>query len=228
MSGKSLKYKPMLTNFKNIKVIIWDFDKTLYPPNSELEQAIRDAEFTAICKHTGWTYDQAAEEFYKLYKIKYVSATKTVSEITGMSIIKVNEIVENLYDRRKYLKKDPQLIKLFRNLSGFRHLMLVNGVKNRVKQGLKRLGLNFSLFEDIVTPENTGVTKPDPKAFKYILNLTKLPAGNHLMVGDRELVDLVPAKNLGMKTCLVWSKKKSKITDVTLPTIYEINNILEI
>ena len=56
---------------------------------------------------------------------------------------------------------------------------------------------------------------------------TGLPPEAHLMIGDRELVDLAPAKNLGMHTCLVWSDKKSTIADATLLTVYDVAAMLQ-
>ena len=55
---------------------------------------------------------------------------------------------------------------------------------------------------------------------------TGLPAAAHIMIGDREAVDLAPAKMLGMKTCLVWSDSASLVADVTLKTVYEVATIL--
>jgi FMN phosphatase YigB (HAD superfamily) len=45
------------------------------------------------------------------------------------------------------------------------------------------------------------------------------------MIGDREAVDLVPAKAVGMHTCLVWSEIKSTIADITLPDVYRVADI---
>jgi FMN phosphatase YigB (HAD superfamily) len=55
---------------------------------------------------------------------------------------------------------------------------------------------------------------------------TGLPPVAHLMIGDRERVDLVPAKKLGMKTCLVWAAEPSMVADITLPTVYDLSQVL--
>ncbi|KKW01536.1 MAG: HAD superfamily (Subfamily IA) hydrolase, TIGR02253 [Parcubacteria group bacterium GW2011_GWA1_49_11] len=81
-------------------------------------------------------------------------------------------------------------------------------------------------FEEMVTAETVGITKPHPEGFRYILRKTGLPAEQHLMIGDREGVDLVPAKALGMKTCLVWAKNSSSIANVSLPTVYGVANLV--
>jgi len=78
----------------------------------------------------------------------------------------------------------------------------------------------------MVTSETVGTTKPHEAGFRYILAKTKLPPAQHLMIGDREAVDIVPAKKLGMKTCLVWSQVQSQIADITLPTVYDLGKVL--
>jgi putative hydrolase of the HAD superfamily len=103
---------------------------------------------------------------------------------------------------------------------------LGNGSKDQIAIGLSALGLNRNIFKEIVTSELVGVNKPKDGGFKYIMEKSGMDAALHLMVGDRELVDLAPAKALGMKTCLVWSLKPSMVADITLPTVYDLSQVL--
>ena len=212
--------------FKNIKVLVWDFDGTLYPPNRQLWQAVRQAEYKTIMTYTGWDKDKVVAEFNKLHQKRIPSATETVAYLSGITTAQAAVEMEQYFDRRQFLKRDVKLIKLFAQLTGFRHVTLANGVIERHIQTLKVLGLPKETFELMVTSEVVGVTKPHDKGFRYILYYTKLPPEEHLMIGDREIVDLAPAKKLGMKTCLVWSQERSKIADVTLPTVYQIAKLL--
>lgn len=207
-----------------IKVLIWDFDGTFYKPNPALFAAVREAEYKTIVAHTGWTRDQAEEAFEKFYKKVYPSATETVARIVGISTGDAAVDMEQYFDRRDFLSRDERLITLFRKLKNYRHIILANGVIARHKETLKVLGIPSETFELFVTSEVVGKTKPHPEGFQYILNYTKLPPDQHLMIGDREAVDLVPAKSLGMKTCLVWGK--STVADISLPTVYDLSTIL--
>lgn len=215
-----------MRTLSGIKVFIWDFDGTLYKPNPALFAAVREAEYRVIIEHTGWSRDQATEAFAKLHKRVYPSATETVGRIVGISTADAAVEMEQYFDRRDFVTRDEKLIDLFRKLKDFRHMTLANGVIARHKETLAVLGLPAYTFELMVTSEVVGKTKPHPEGFRYILNYTKLPPPVHLMIGDREAVDLVPAKKLGMKTCLVWSEEKSTIADVTLSTVYELMNML--
>lgn len=211
---------------KDIQVLIWDFDKTFYKDIPELSLDIREAEYKTIMLHTGWDRDKTISEFNKIYPALFQSATKSVAELCGITTKTAAIESENYFDRTKYLKRDDQLTSLFTKLKDFRHLMLVNGIQEKTKESLKVLGLAPEQFEEIITSEVVGENKPSEKGFRYILEKTKLPPEQHLMIGDRELVDLVPAKKLGMHTCLVWSDKtESDVADVILPDVYAVRQL---
>jgi len=212
--------------FQNIQMLIWDFDGTLYLPNKELFKTIRDAEFKTIAHHTGWSLDRIDKEFHALYKKTIQSASAVTAYCSGVTIPDAMREMETYFDRRTYLKRDKKLIRLFKKLKGYRHIIFGNGVVARQKETISLLGLSPDTFELYVTPELVGITKPDKAGFQYILNYSKLPPSAHLMIGDREKVDIVPAKDLGMKTCLVWSDEKSSLADMTLQTVYDIERIL--
>jgi HAD superfamily hydrolase (TIGR01549 family) len=153
---------------------------------------------------------KAKEEFYYTANIFNKQAYRT----------------SHLTDYPKYLTKDSRLTDVFARLINYKHYMLVNGSQESVSRGSALLGIDLSVFTEIVTSEVVGETKPGTKGFTYIMQQTGLPAASHLMIGDREAVDLVPAKALGMHTCLVWSNAKSDVADVTLPTVYGVPDVL--
>lgn len=209
-----------------ISVCIWDFDGTLYRRQPALWNEIRASEIRVIMEHTGWTEKKATDEFYKIYGVTTPSGTKTTSLLAHISNEQASIETSRYTDYAKYLKPDPALSTMFEKLAHVEHYMLVNGTQDSVRRGAKLLGLDLSLFREIVTSEIVGETKPGIKGFLYIIGKTGLPAHAHMMIGDREAVDLVPAKSLGLHTCLVWSDTKSSIADVTLAQVYDIVNVL--
>jgi HAD superfamily hydrolase (TIGR01509 family) len=54
-------------------------------------------------------------------------------------------------------------------------------------------------FSEFSFSDETGVSKPHPKAYQKILNALECSPGEALHVGDIEETDIVGAKNLGMK-----------------------------
>lgn len=213
-------------NLSGIRVCIWDFDGTFYRPDEALFREVREAEYRTVMAHTGWDRERTLQEFHSVYKKVYPSATETTAHLAGITIAAAAIEMEEYFDRRKYLKRDERLISMFRLLSDKRHFILANGVVSKHRECLKVLGVAESIFEEIVTSETVGVTKPHPAGFEHILKTTQLPPASHLMIGDREEVDLVPARKLGLRTCLVFSEKRSTIADRTLPTVYDVPQIL--
>lgn len=218
----------MDSRFAQVKVLVWDFDGTLYKPNPELWREVRQAEYRVIKEHTGWSKDKVTKEFAKLHKKVYPSATEVVARLSHLPVHQAAVEMEEYFDRRNFLSRDEKLITLFAKLKKFRHFTLANGALSKQKQTLKVLGISPKVFEEMITSEVVGVTKPHAAGWRYILNKTLLPPGQHLMIGDREEVDLAPAKKLGMKTCLVWaeSRERGGAFDVILPTVYEVATVL--
>jgi len=212
--------------FASVKILIWDFDGTLYIPNQALWNEVREAEYRTIMEKRQWSHEQAVAEFERYYKKITPSATRAVAQICGITTAEAAAIMERYYDRRTFLTRDEKLISLFQTLTHFTHFILANGVRHRIEETLEVLGVPKSTFQEILTAETTGENKPDDRGFRYIMEKTKLPAASHLMIGDREAVDLVPAKALGMHTCLVWSDVLSPVADVTVKTVYDIAQLL--
>jgi FMN phosphatase YigB (HAD superfamily) len=205
-----------------IQVIVWDFDGTFYRLNERMWEDILDAQYRVIMDHTGWTREKTVEEHRKVYKVLTQSGTDTVARLLGIPIARAVLETEKYYDRTKFISFDAKLVDLFQKLTGYRHLMLVNGKQGQEEKAIDKLGIPRSTFETWITPESTGSVKPDFRQFQAVLNYTCLPPMVHLVIGDRESVDLVPAHQLGMKTCLVWSDIPGRIADETVPSVYDV------
>lgn len=212
--------------FPDVKVLIWDFDATLFPPNKELARDIIESDYRVVIQHNGWSREKTIEEFKKIFMVITPSSTKTAAILANIPVAQAAIECEQYKDRTKYLRRDKKLIELFHKLARYKHFILANGMKQKIIESLAVLGIDEHQFIEIVTSEIVGVNKPELKGFQYILQNTGFPAAAHLMIGDREAVDLAPAKALGMHTCLVWCDTKSKVADVTLPTVYEVPHIL--
>jgi HAD superfamily hydrolase (TIGR01549 family) len=212
--------------FTDVKVILWDVDGTLYAPSADVSHAVVESAYQTIANHTGWPRHKVIEEFAKVHEKITLSQTEAVAIICKIPVSEAARETDGHFQRTKFIKRDEQLIALFESLKGFQHYILGNGAKKTILEGLDALGLDKDIFKEIVTSEIVGANKPSDKGFLYIMDKTGLPASAHLMVGDREKVDLVPAKALGMKTCLVWTPKPSMIADVTIPTVYDLASLV--
>lgn len=210
---------------RDIQVIIWDVDGTLYDA-PDLAGEVYESAYKAIMNKTGWPRERAVTEFDAVHNKITLSATEAVGIICGITTAQAAVLTDTYLDRLRFIKRDEKLMTLFEQLRGFSHYILGNGSKALITEGLIALGLSPDIFREIVTSEISGANKPNENGYRYIMDKTVLPPGVHLMVGDRDRVDLETAKKLGMKTCLVWSAKPSTIADITLPTVYELSQVL--
>ena len=242
----------MVKKLKNIKVLVWDVDGTLYQTPAEFYNQLHQFWVGEVKKKLGVSFEKA-EEIYYQNKKKYLSSTLTLK---ALGIGEEKEILiksETIVKGKKFIKKDPKLVGLFRKLKNFRHLALRNGTRRETIARLELLGLierekrgkylsterndrsypclehsgGLGPFERVFgTVDDFGTVKPDEKVFKKILEYTKLPADQHLMIGDRVEVDLMPAKKLGLRTCLVWSESNDPSVDIWIKRVYDIVKIL--
>jgi HAD superfamily hydrolase (TIGR01549 family) len=215
--------------FSGITTIIWDFDGTFYPQNPAVTHAMEEGQYQTIMRHTGQTYEQAKEAFWKVYPSQTTSGNAAVGIICKIPTAQAAVENEQGFKRIDFIPKDHTLPALFATLSRYRHFILGNGVKKQLEETIAAIGLKADIFEEIVTSEVVGANKPDPAGFLYIMKKTGSKPEEHLMVGDREVVDLVPAKSLGMHTCLVtWGQgfaelpKTGEYVDLTLASPYDL------
>ncbi|MBI4052129.1 MAG: TIGR02253 family HAD-type hydrolase [Elusimicrobia bacterium] len=88
-----------------------------------------------------------------------------------------------------------------------------------------QLGIHH-YFDHVVTMDDTGVKKPDPKPFLKVLELLKVKPEETLMVGDWAERDIAGAKNLKIKT--VWAKYGDEFHTQESGADYELKDIQEL
>lgn len=213
------------SQFATVRILIWDFDGTLFAPIEGLMRDIIESDYRVVMEHNGWDREKTVAEFGKIYKVVTPSSTETAAILAHIPVAQAALECEEYKDRTKYLSHDGKLITLFQHLGGYKQYMLANGMKKKIVESLRVLGLAPETFTEIVTSETVGVNKPHPDGFQYIIKQTGLPADAHMMIGDREAVDIAPAKALGMHTCLVWNDEKSTVADISLPTVYDVGKL---
>ena len=82
------------------------------------------------------------------------------------------------------------------------------GVIANQELGTKKRLEDFGILQHInlvIASAEEGVAKPDRKIFEIALERSKCPPTDAVMVGDRIDNDIVPAKEIGMKS--IWIKR---------------------
>lgn len=209
-----------------IKLIGFDLDGTLYKPNEKINKKIRDY----LCKRAGHilnkSYHEIKDKFNKLYK-KTQSGTDSLRlmEIKNSSSL-TQEALENV-DITPFLKKDLELLSTLYRLKEKYKLFLITGSPKKItNKKLRALGINSKIFS-IKIYDNSSKSKykrKDGSAFIHISKLYNIPLYNMMFIGDREKIDIIPAKKLNLKTVII--NAKSKIADFNLKKISELEKIL--
>lgn len=186
---------------REISVFVWDFDGTLYR-HEKLADDLKAAYF-ALCSKENYRH-LLLSDFDNLAK-KYGRWSKAISVLTGVNEIDIISYVENKIDKASYLNHKNRLVSISERLSSYKHLILSNSSESQIKSCLLKLGYRkkpgFEIFpfEKIFGRDTTGVLKPDEKAFKTLLEYTKLKPDLHLVIGDSFSEDINPARRLGFQ-----------------------------
>ncbi len=215
-------------NLKNIQVLIWDVDGTLYR-NDNLANEIYNSFIQIVAHHLEIDFNTAKKIFQKQKYSRKTWGQKT-EKITGLKEKDVLYVIEKQVDKSDFLEKDNKLIALFKDkkIQKFKHYILTNSSRHQTDKVLTALGLIPEVlnFEEKFTLESFKQIKPHRSCFEKILSHSGLAPGSHLMIGDELVVDIIPAKKMGIKTCHVYSSKKSKYADIHLKDIESFSQIL--
>jgi len=207
---------------RNVKHLLWDVDGTLYKSKPDLLDAIQHGIYTRVAASLSIPYEEARSRFLAVYA-RLGGATATAVEL-GLDRRLIQEAVDSV-DKTRYLRPDPKLRDMFEaTLRTFTHIIVTNTSRKGTVRTLEVLGLSPRIFQGIVTADDVLQSKPDVGPYTKALEITGSPVHQHVSIGDREKVDILPAKRLGMKTILVWGV--SEAADASVPTVYDVPTVL--
>lgn len=212
---------------KKIKVIIWDLDGTIfYSPETAVSI---HRELVKICSvSTGKSIKESRVIFEKMSeKHRW---TRAAALITNKKEIDVVLELENKVKRHRFASYNPALLSVFKKLNSYKHLILTNSttsntVKVLLKLGFMNLPRELKTFESIFAADTQKVIKPNTKIFKNVLKFTGLKPDEHLMVGDFDEMDILPASKLGIDTHGIGERARSANT--WSQTIFEVPQYLK-
>ena len=208
-----------------IGAVGFDLDNTLYVKNPTIDNEINNY----ICLKASKFLKRKLQEVNDLYNKKYSELQSSRLSLIAMGIEEdkaisiVQEALENS-NIAAYLKKDYQLVDLLKSLSHHYSLFLITGSRKDIAiKKLNALGIDKKLFYPILYSDSRQ-KREDGAAFSHVSLLLNLQPINMMFIGDREKVDIIPAKKLGIKTAIVNST--SQFADYQLKTIYDLEEIL--
>lgn len=198
----------------DVKWLFFDMGSTLID-----ETKVYDDIFQKIAVAAG-----VSVEFVKTRAIGFYRQNKRghkeVMRLLGVDYPEWSPEYEELY---------PDTMKCLQILREKYHLGIIANQIPGAEKRLERMGIR-QFFDLIVSSAEEGVAKPDPAIFRIALTRAACPPEQTVMIGDRIDNDIIPAKQMGMKT--VWIKQGvgqywNTQGDSETPD-YEVNSLSEI
>lgn len=188
-----------------IKHIWFDVDGTLATHSEEFNKVHNQLRYELYSQVVNKPLTESLQrEFEALYK-KYGSNSATFSSLGCASDFWMKHF--ELIDKTKYYKSDDAIYKTVEKLKEKVPISIFTNLTTEgTKNTLRVLKINPEWMTYYLSGDDVKERKPDLNGFYKMIELTKLPAEEILYVGDRINVDIIPAKKVGMKTCLVWGK----------------------
>jgi HAD superfamily hydrolase (TIGR01549 family) len=115
-------------------------------------------------------------------------------------VVECNRVLQNLFVES--ITIEMETLELLSALSRRLRVGLVSNYPcgEAIRRSLKKVGID-GLLDPVVVSGEVGFVKPHPAPFAAALELLAVPPEKVLFVGDRWDVDMLGARDAGMKTC---------------------------
>lgn len=121
-----------------------------------------------------------------------------------------NALFEGTHEILKYLKPKYKI-----------HI-ITNGFEEVQHKKMNNANL-LNYFDKIITSEEVGVKKPNPKIFEYALEKAKASQKESIMIGDNFEADILGARNAGMYT--IFCKFNGETSDDETISVVRLSEI---
>jgi len=192
-----------------LKYFIWDFDGTLVDTYPSMTIAFQKA-----LKNEG--IDATRREVLNLLKQSSKHALAYYN--LDISFKKKWKAIEE--------RVDKAMSQPFQGVLEVLNLIIKNGGKNFIVTHRDETTYDYlkfhkllDYFTDIITIEEANQRKPDTDLFDQLIKRNQINPDQTLSIGDR-ILDMLPSKDLGLKTCLYNPKGLNHKVEVD----YEIEN----
>ncbi|MDP3741842.1 MAG: HAD family hydrolase [Candidatus Micrarchaeota archaeon] len=210
-----------------IKHVCWDLDGTLYRPTPQLEKELNALRLKLYAELTN---KRENSETWQEYQTLYAELNSHSAIFASLG--KPKEYWHSHRNKLKvttYLESEKRTVEMFKEFSKLNvtHGIFTDNMLVETKKILATMKIPLSIFKYILTIEQVGRPKPSLGGFRKVVELSKVKAEEILFVGDRVYTDLVPAKQLGMQTALVWSDEKYPEADYTFPHVADVLKVFK-
>lgn len=229
-----------ITEMKHIQHVFFDLDHTLwdFEKNSALtfrkilDDYAVDINFDAFID----TYKPINAHYWKLYREEKVSKEKLRYDRLNETFKKLDYLASDKLINElshKYIEHLPSFNYLFKGAielldylkEKYELHIITNGFEEVQTLKMERSGI-LSYFNQIITSESVGVKKPNPKVFKYALDMANATSGNSLMIGDNLEADIQGALDCDLSV-IHCNFEEEKVTIDNLISVTSLNEIMK-
>ncbi|MBI2547815.1 HAD family hydrolase [Candidatus Woesearchaeota archaeon] len=187
-----------------IKHVWFDLDGTLVKRSDAFTKAHAQLRYETYAKAVGKPLTEKLKtEFEGLYAKQ--GSNSAVFRSLGFPSDFWQKCFSQL-DKSRYYKPVKAVTLTLKRLKDKVPISLFTNLRSEgVDKTLQLIDIDKAWFTFIVTGDDIQERKPAQDGFYEMIKRSQVPAEEILYVGDRVTVDILPAKKVGMKTCLVWS-----------------------
>ena len=189
----------------NIKHVWFDLGETINKYSPEFTMARDDLKHQLYSEITGKPIDDDLKtEYLDLYKNHHSNsgAFTHLGKPSDFWQIHLAQI-----DKTPFYAPDERVYKTLDQLKDIVPISLFSNIKTEeIIRSLNIIEVNPEWFTNILSGDDVANRKPHVDGFHRIVELSQLPAQQILYVGDKVNADILPAKAVGLQTCLVWDR----------------------
>lgn len=201
----------MLSGAMTIQAVVFDRDHTLiYPARASMNERVKylmqvapELPPSAPLDHwASWPgpWPKTAEEEPDFWKT-YWSAFNTRYQVSPEILALLHDLSIAYHTHFAAYPETERCLSALRQ-RGIRLAVLTNFELPSIDRPLSYAGLDPSWFEVLVNSSMLGVVKPDPRAYRLVLDALKLPAEVCLFIDDKP-VNVQAAQSVGMRGVLI-------------------------
>lgn len=219
--------------FFDLDHTLWDFSKnskeTLFELFEDLSLSTWISSFTAFYVK----YIEINDELWDLYRKDEITKLemRLIRFSRTLEYFGVEDEALALELGDKYIQRCPLKGHLFadchrvlENLQSKYTLHIITNGFEEV-QAVKMSSCNLDdYFTEVITSEDAGVRKPNPRIFEYAFNVSGAKPSESVMIGDSLDVDCIAAEKIGMQAVFFNPEKKLENKKVS----YEIAHLKEL
>lgn len=210
-------------NRPQFEYILFDLDETLYPKEAGLMDAIGHRILLFMTQKMGIPADDAPAKRHEYYQ-KYGTTLRGLMEEHRIDPAEYLRFVHDV-NPRDFFGPSPPLDYMLQQIP-LRKVVFTNSDMSHSERVLNTLRVRPH-FELIIDIEALNFKcKPDPVAYKRVLEMLGVPGESCIIVDDKPR-NLIPARDVGMTTILINGEGNSIAIDYIVPTVFHVENILK-